>query len=437
MVSLTFYGGVGEIGGNKILIESGEDRILLDFGMSFALRRKFYYTFLCPKTEKSLLEFGLLPRLKGVYRFDRSEPSLNGVFLSHSHLDHAGYVSFLKREIPIFCGETTATILKALMELRGRDLEFDLEGLEFKTFRTGKKIRLGSLEIEPIHVDHSVPGAYGLIVHTEEGSVVYTGDFRLHGSRPEMTEEFLRKAGEADPQAVIVEGTNVVGAEMSSEAEVSAKLEKLVQKTSGLVLADFAVGDLDRLRSFHGVAEKTGRQLAVTLKQAHLLRRLGGDPHLKVPCLEDGCLLVFKRSKKRYAPWEQALMELDNVVDPAGVAANQGKIILSTSFYSLGELLEINPKAGSCYVLSSSEPVTEEGEIEFDRLVNWLDHYGLPQYHIHVSGHALPHQLKEAVEAMGAKKVFPIHCEHPKLFRRFLGTKVNVKLVEKNRVYSI
>lgn len=383
------------------------------------------------------MEFGLLPRLKGVYKFDRSEPSLSGVILSHSHLDHAGYVSFLKREIPVYCGETTATILQVLTELRGKDVEFNLEGLKFKTFRTGDKIRLGALEIEPVHVDHSVPGTYGLIVHSEEGSIVYTGDFRLHGSRPEMTEEFLRKSKEAEPAVAIVEGTNVVGAEMSSEAEVSAKLEKLVHKTSGLVLADFAVGDVDRLRTFHQVAEKTGRQLAVTLKQAHLLRRLGGDPSLNVPCLEDSCLLIFKRSKKRYAPWEQVLMDLDNVVDSTTVAANQGKIILSTSFYSLGELLEINPKAGSCYVLSFSEPVTEEGEIEFDRLVNWLNHYGLPQYHIHVSGHAMPHQLREAVKVIGAEKTFPIHCERPELFGKFLGAEARVKLVEKNRTYSL
>ena len=61
----------------------------------------------------------------------------------------------------------------------------------FKTFRTNDKIRIDSLEIEPIHVDHSVPGAYGFVIHTSEGPIVYTGDFRMHGLHSERTKDFI------------------------------------------------------------------------------------------------------------------------------------------------------------------------------------------------------------------------------------------------------
>jgi len=83
MVAVTFHGGVGEIGGNKILLEDGDSRILLDFGMNFVERSKFYSEpWLSPRNEKGLLEFGLLPRISGLYKFDEGEPEIDAVFLS-------------------------------------------------------------------------------------------------------------------------------------------------------------------------------------------------------------------------------------------------------------------------------------------------------------------------------------------------------------------
>jgi ribonuclease J len=66
VTTLTFYGGVNEIGGNKILLQDGDTRIFLDFGMSFAMKKQFYSPpFLSPKSEKSLQELGILPQVSG------------------------------------------------------------------------------------------------------------------------------------------------------------------------------------------------------------------------------------------------------------------------------------------------------------------------------------------------------------------------------------
>ena len=130
---LTFYGGVNEIGGNKILIQDKNTRVFFDFGMSFAMKKQFYSPpFLSPKSEKSLQELGILPKIKGVYKFDRSSTKIDAVFISHGHLDHSAYLSFIKREIPVYCGETTRTILQALSDVRRANLEFDVSDIEFK-----------------------------------------------------------------------------------------------------------------------------------------------------------------------------------------------------------------------------------------------------------------------------------------------------------------
>jgi len=436
--TLTFYGGINEVGGNKVLLKDRDVKILLDFGMSFALRSQYYSApFLSPRNEKELLELGLLPRLKGVYEFEDSEPEIDGIFVSHSHMDHAAYISFLKRSIPVYCGETTATILGALNEMR-TGFEYNIDGIKFKTFRTGDKIKLESMEIEPVHVDHSVPGAYGFIIHTSSGAVVYTGDFRSHGTKPELTEDFIQRAKEAKPIAIIPEGTNMTGAHVSSEPEVVEKVSRIVRQASGLVLADFARVDIDRLRSFYQAAKRNGRHLAITLRQAYLLNRLSRDPHLEVPNLKDKNMLIFQKAKKRYYGWEQEVSKIGNLVDSSEVAQMQDEVILATSFYDLGELVEIKPDPGSCYILSASEPINEEMEIDFNKLIKWLEHYGLPQYHVHVSGHIMPLQLKEALKTVKPKKIFPIHGEHPELFGKFMkDLDSEVLIAEKGKEYKI
>ena len=441
--TLTFYGGVDEIGGNKILLQDRDTKVFFDFGMSFAMKKKFYSPpFLSPKSEKSLQELEILPKISGVYKFDRSPPEVDAVFLSHGHLDHSAYLSFIKREIPVYCGETTQIILQALSDVRRADLEFRVSDIKFKMFRTGEKIRVGNLEIEPFHVDHSVPGAYGFVIHTSNGAVVYTGDFRDHGAKPEMTRDFVENARKAEPVAVVTEATNMTGATVSSEAEVEGKLDRVVAGADGIVLAEFAYSDVDRLNSFFHTAKKNKRCLAISLKQAYLLDALRKDKGLTVPSLDDDGILIFRKSKKRYDKWETQLIERydkqNKIFDVFDVSKQQCKVVLALSFYDFEELVQLQPEAGSCYVLSTSEPFNEEMEIDYERLVNWVQHYGLPQYHVHVSGHMMPLQLKKALKRINAKRMFPVHTESAGLFAKFMrDLKSQVTLVEKSKEYQL
>ncbi len=439
MASLVFYGGLGEIGGNKILLKDKDTKVFFDFGMSIQMKKRYYsMPFVSPRSERSLLAFGVLPSIEGIYKFDDTERSIDAVFLSHSHSDHAAHVSFLKQEIPVYCGETTATILKTLNETRGGSFEFDLSDRCFQTFRTGNTLRIGNVEVEPIHVDHSVPGAYGFLIHTSSGSIVYTGDLRLHGERPQMSEELIEAAQKSKPVAVITEGTNMIGAAISSEAEVGMKICNVVQNTSGIVLANFAVADIDRLRSFLNAARACGRSLVVNMRQAYLLSKLRSDKHLELPHGEEDSILVFQREKKRYHRWEKDVMAQSSIVDTAKIADIQDKVILVCSYYDFEELVDIKPRPQSCHILSSSEPYDEEMELDFERLINWLVYCGLPQYHIHVSGHVMPLQLLEMLKTIGSRKVFPVHCQYPDLFKRFVGAKgIDVIRAELGREYLL
>lgn len=431
-------GGVGEIGGNKFLVQDGDTRILLDFGMSYADRRRFYSEpFLSPRDEKELFEFGMLPKLQGLYRFEDSEPTVEGVFLSHSHGDHSACISFLNRKIPVYCGETTATIIRALYETRTKSFEADISGLQFNTFRTGSKIKLGSIEVEPIHVDHSVPAAYGFVVHTSEGTLVYTGDLRVHGVKSAMTNDFIERAqGKAD--ALLAEGTNLIGATLTTEAEVQSKISSIVQASSKLVLAEFSNVDVDRFRTFYNVAKQNGRTLAISLRQAYLLSKLANEGQIDIPDVaHDKNVVVYQRSKKRYYEWEKNVLSFQNVVEASDIKGMQSKTVLASSARDFKELVDIRPEPGSSYILSISEPFNEEQEFEFERVVNWLDHFGLPMYHVHCSGHIMPDQLKTAIAKIGPKMVYPIHTDHPELYAKFVSGVASVTVPQKNVAYPV
>jgi ribonuclease J len=108
------------------------------------------------------------------------------------------------------------------------------------------------------------------------------------------------------------------------------------------------------------------------------------------------------------------------------------------SFYDLEELVDLQPEAGSCYILSSSEPFNEEMEIDYGRLMNWLQHYGLPQYHVHVSGHMMPLQLKSILTNINPAKIFPVHTESVELFTKFMrDLKGKVIHTEKAKEYKL
>src|SRR3989344_8713745 len=100
MTSITFYGVVKEIGGNKFLVEDKGTKIFMDFGMSFSAENKYFSEFLKPRTSNSLIdmfELGILPKIKGLYRRDyarhmgfdgNEETEIDAVLLTHAHVDH-------------------------------------------------------------------------------------------------------------------------------------------------------------------------------------------------------------------------------------------------------------------------------------------------------------------------------------------------------------
>lgn len=470
LLKLTFYGGVKEIGGNKILLEDKGTKIFMDFGMSFNKRGKFFEEFLTPRTANGIGDFitmGLIPDIKGIYREgllthfgrEKEDPEINAVFLSHAHADHANYVSFLHRDIPIYCGETAKDILDAVEEQSQRKIESEVCNFKkrplfrcdyrkppvqrvFHTFRTGDIIKIDSLEIEPIHVDHSVPGAYGFVIWTSSGPVVYTGDLRLHGTHSEMTEEFIRRAKEVKPIAMITEGTRIdIPKTDESEQKVYSTSKAEIMKNKKLAIVDFNFKDVDRFRTFYNIAKDTDKKLAISFKHACFLDRYSLDKKLNVPSStgENIFLLKPKRMTGTYIDADytdkyiKERLDQPNILTAEDITLNPSEYMVVLNFWYFNTLIDLKPY-NSLYVHSLSEPFNEEMEISYNRMTNWLNYFNLNFVQSHCSGHICGYDLKIAIEEINPQTLFPIHTEHPGMFRNLPP---KTKMIKEAKTYHV
>jgi ribonuclease J len=152
---LTFYGGVGEIGGNKVLLQTEDGTVLLDFGRRMNEYGKYFSDYLQARSKnalRDLLRLGILPKIDGIYTpylvdmtvlFENGDvaqkiplkealdywktldvrpcnpehPVVDGVFISHTHFDHIQDISFLDPSIPVYCTPKTKVLAKAMTDV--------------------------------------------------------------------------------------------------------------------------------------------------------------------------------------------------------------------------------------------------------------------------------------------------------------------------------
>lgn len=464
-MNIKILGGKNEIGGNKILVEHKGTKILLDFGMSFKQVGKFFSEFLQPRKCNSLTdfyEFKLLPRMKGTYRLDylkhmerkNESRDIDALFLSHAHADHAQYIHFLRTDIPIYCTKATKIILKCLEDtgssglldlitscetfcfyenkkgeqsrVTSRNTEF-IKERPFNLMEPNKKVKIGSLEIEMVPVDHSLPGACGFIIYSDEGNLVYTGDIRFHGSNQELSKKFVEKAKSVKPKWLLCEGTRINQDRADSEEEVMKTISDTISHAEGLVFVEHPIRDTDRVKSIFEATKKNKREFVVNLKLAYLIKELGELAPFK---LEDVKILIPKKSwglickdgteerlvEQDYDVWEREFIKMKNAINVNEIKENPKKYVVSMSLWEINELTDIHPQ-NAIWIKSSCEPFSEEMDLDERRKKNWLKHFKIKEYFAHASGHASGKEIKEMIKEINAEEVIPIHTEHSRMFK--------------------
>jgi ribonuclease J len=232
------------------------------------------------------------------------------------------------------------------------------------------------------------------------------------------------------------------------EEDVRQSALQEVRTEDGLVIADFGPRNIDRLLTFHHIAEATDRLLVILAKDAYLLDAVHLASAGVPPLAECPRIRIFYDMKAKRDAWEERVWQAhwDKKITPQEAAADLDRLILCFSFWDLDNLIDLNPRGGK-YIYSSSEAYTEEQMIDMDRLRNWLQHFdmkgmGLPYRRddgtsgvehptLHASGHAPGADLVAVAKEIAPEVLIPIHTEHPEYFGEALrGEPIDIRVPE-------
>ncbi len=193
VVRLIPLGGLGEIGLNMMLVESGDDLVAVDCGLMF------------PDDELLGIDY-VIPDF--TYVLAKGE-GFRAVLLTHGHEDHIGAIPYLLRAVNVPVYGTPMTLALVAEKLREHGL---LEGADLRPMRPRSAFEVGSFRVEPIRVTHSIVDGIGLAIDTPVGTVVLTGDFKLDPSPLDGEPSDYRRFAELGEQGVVLlcsDSTNV------------------------------------------------------------------------------------------------------------------------------------------------------------------------------------------------------------------------------------
>ena len=527
-MQISFYGGISEIGGNKIFIKSGEKTFCFDFGLSFRDMNQYFSNFLNPRKLNGIIDYlylGLIPAINKIYRNDFIAPFkeklskgrynitpsednlIDACFLTHAHLDHCMFLGFLKHHTPIYMNWLTESILDYIDESSINSLVPDMlhfyeafklvpkknkklktngeieykraKQNDYKKHEVARNINLinsgeqksfatteGNVIITQYLVDHSIPGSCAYIIEQDGRSIIYTGDFRKHGTHQEWVDNFITAAKKANPIAIISEGTRIPSIDeyKSDDFEDDSQSEDDVKKFSGelianhdnLILFNCPSRNLDRILLYYELAKKSNRILAVTPKIQMYIECLKKKldtfnereinefyKDYNLPEYNDEFLTVYLSRKGwgkfealDYRKHERVILNDGNFINYKTVKAEPEKYLMYLDYYMMNELIDLDLKQDSIlFINSTTDPFNEEMVLQEKKLNTWLNKFGVIKTEtIHSSGHLNIDDLIHTLSSIQPDTIIPIHTEHPETFKEF-GLSSNIIIPEKRKIY--
>jgi ribonuclease J len=391
-VRLIPLGGLGEIGLNMMLVESGDVMIAIDCGLMFPDDEM-------PGIDHVIPDFSYALAKRGGFR---------AVVLTHGHEDHIGALPYLLREAPVPVYGTRLTLALAADRLREYGL---VDCAPLIPVSPRERLEIGPFRIEPIRVTHSIADGIGLAIGTPAGTIVHTGDFRLD-PRPidAQTPDYSRftELGDRGVLALCSDSTNVDRpGHTPSESEVGPALAERFARAGGRIfLATFA-SHIHRIQQVLDLAVRYERKVALLgmsmEKNARIAAELG---YLRVP---DGAVLTLEEVAA-LPPSRQVILS----------TGSQGEPNSALALMAAGEHKAVQVERGDLVVISAR--IIPGHELTVGRVINALYRRGAEVLYegnafVHVSGHASQEDLKLMLALTRPRYFIPVHGE----YRHLLG----------------
>ena len=377
-------GGVGEIGMNTALYGVDGRWLMVDLGISFADET-------LPGVDIILPDIGFAERL----------PEIEGLVITHAHEDHYGGVPYLwtRLRCPIWCTAFVAAALARKLD----DVPFGRE-VEINVVEPGERFSVGSFDLSFIHVTHSVPDANALVLRTEYGNVLHTGDWKLDPAPLVGTTtpvDQLTELGRDGVLAMFGDSTNVLRAgDSGSEAEVRDSLTELVKQQKKRVLITTFSSNIARIGSMLHAAKAAGRTPAIVGRS--MLRML--DAAHEVGYLDDAPRPIDAR--------EAASLPRDKVLLICTGSQGEPRSALSRIAGKSHQFIKL--EQGDTAIFSSK--IIPGNERKLYDLHNQLVRNGVQviteeDHFVHVSGHPSRDELERMIRWVKPKILVPVHGE--------------------------
>ena len=380
-------GGLDGIGKNMTVFECGDDMVLVDAGLMF------------PDDSQPGIDL-VLPDYTYVLE---NEEKLRGIIVTHGHEDHTGSLPYLLQDlnnkVPIFSSKLTLGFIE------GKLSEFRIRAPKFREVKGGSHVNLGGISLDFFSMTHSIPGALGVFIRTNQGTVMHTGDFKLDqtpidGVTPDYAA--ISRFAKQGIDLLLSDSTNAtVPGFTKSEAEVGPNLLHAIKNAPGRVFVASFSSHIHRLQQICDAARKCGRKVVVTgrsmLTNPRVARELG---YLNI---DDADIIDA--------------FDIDNLPDDKIVVmctGAQGEPLWGLSGMANGEHKTLSIHEGDTVILSATPVPGNEKAVQ--QVVNSLAKLGCDVWDknralVHVSGHGSQEELKLLMAMAKPTYFMPVHGE--------------------------
>ena len=379
-------GGLGEVGKNMYCIMTGNELIITDVGITFPSDDM-------PGVDYIIPDFTFLKK---------NESKIKALFITHGHEDHIGGIPFLLQAVnvpAIYCPNQAAGLIRKKLE----DRNINYKNLFIYDENT--KVKFKTMTVEFVRTTHSIPDSHGIIVHTPNGTIVTTGDFKfdLTPIGPMANIHKMANIGDKGVALLLSDSTNALNEGMStSESKVDAALSHIFMKhDSRIIIATFA-SNIYRLKHIIDTCKRNNRKVAIFGRSM--------ENNIEIS-LNSG----YIKHKEIFVTPEEA-----NNLPPNEVCllctGSQGEPLAALSRIANNSHRQIKLQDDDVVIFSSS--AIPGNALGISRIINKLYLQGVKVYtntslnDVHTSGHGNKEELKLMLRLIKPKYFMPFHGEY-------------------------
>jgi ribonuclease J len=392
-LKITVLGGVGEIGKNLYVLECSGDMFIVDCGLAFP--------------DEDMLGVDLV--IPDFTYLEKNRSKFRGVVLTHGHEDHIGALPYLLKNInvPVYGTKLTLGLCEGKLREHGILSDCNLNIVQPK-----QTVKLGCMSVEFIRVNHSIPDACALAIHTPAGVIVHTGDFKVDYTPIEGGIIDLARFGELGNKGVLALLSDSTNAERpgytTSERKVGDSFRNIFTSAESrrIIVATFA-SNVHRIQQVIDTALLFDRKIALSGRSMiNVIQKAIELGYVKIP---SGNLIEIEHVNK-YPPGKIVIV----------TTGSQGEPLSALTRMSAGDHRQVTISPDDLVVISATPIPGNEKTV--GRVINDLMKAGAEvvyeaMYEVHVSGHACQDELKMMLSLIKPKFFIPVHGEYKHLVK--------------------